>query len=51
MDRLVDDFVVLRGTESEAADQILKGSVVLCLPASIKVEDVHLKFTGELAVG
>lgn len=48
---LDDDILVLRGAEDEAASQILKGTVVLCLPAALKVEDVHLRITGQLRVG
>jgi arrestin-related trafficking adapter 4/5/7 len=42
---------VLRGGESEASSQMLKGVVVLCLPSALKVEDVHLRMTGQLKVG
>lgn len=49
--RLDSDFIVLRGEESEAASQILKGAVVLCLPSALKVEDVHLRMIGQLKVG
>ena len=48
---LDSDVIVLRGVESEAASQILKGVVVLCLPSALKVEDVHLRMTGHLRVG
>jgi arrestin-related trafficking adapter 4/5/7 len=43
--------MVLRGAESEASSQLLKGVVVLCLPSALKVEDVHLRMTGQLKVG
>ncbi|KAM3079576.1 hypothetical protein ACMFMG_005991 [Clarireedia jacksonii] len=49
--RLDSEVIVLRGGENEASSQILKGSVVLCLPAALKVEDVHLRMTGQLKVG
>ncbi len=48
---LDNDIIVLRGGDSEAASQILKGVVVLCLPAALKVEDVHLRMTGQLKIG
>jgi arrestin-related trafficking adapter 4/5/7 len=49
--RLDNEIIVLRGAESEAASQMLKGVVVLCLPSALKVEDVHLRMTGQLKVG
>ncbi|KAF7891280.1 uncharacterized protein EAF02_001605 [Botrytis sinoallii] len=49
--RLDEEIIVLRGGENEASSQLLKGSVVLCLPAALKVEDVHLRMTGQLKVG
>lgn len=49
--RLDNDIIVLRGGESEASSQILKGVVVLCLPSALKLEDVHLRMTGQLKVG
>lgn len=49
--RLDTDFIVLRGEENEASSQLLKGVVVLCLPAALKVEDVHLRMIGQLKVG
>lgn len=42
---------MLRGGDSEASSQLLKGVVVLCLPAALKVEDVHLRMIGQLKVG
>ena len=48
---LDSDVIVLRGVETEAASQLLKGVVVLCLPSALKVEDVHLRMTGHLRVG
>jgi hypothetical protein len=42
---------VLRGSESEASSQLLKGILVLCLPSPLKVEDVHLRLKGECKVG
>ncbi|KAH8803809.1 carbon catabolite repression protein-like protein cred [Hyaloscypha sp. PMI_1271] len=49
--RLENEIIVLRGGESEASSQMLKGVVVLCLPSALKVEDVHLRMTGQLRVG
>lgn len=46
--RLDNDFIVFRGSDHESAGQTLKGSVVLCLSSPLKVEDVHLRLTGEL---
>lgn len=48
---LDEEIIVLRGGENEASSQLLKGTVVLCLPAALKVEDVHLRMTGQLKVG
>lgn len=44
--RLDNDFIVLRGNDHEASGQLLKGTVVLCLPTSLRVEDVHLRLIG-----
>lgn len=49
--RLDNEIIVLRGGDSEASSQLLKGVVVLCLPAALKVEDVHLRMIGQLKVG
>ncbi|TGO62409.1 hypothetical protein BOTNAR_0114g00080 [Botryotinia narcissicola] len=49
--RLDEEIIVLRGGENEASSQLLKGTLVLCLPAALKVEDVHLRMTGQLKVG
>ncbi|TVY20690.1 putative HECT-type ubiquitin ligase-interacting protein creD [Lachnellula arida] len=49
--RLDNEVIILRGEENEASSQILKGSVVLCLPAALRIEDVHLRMTGHLKVG
>ncbi|KAK2074652.1 hypothetical protein P8C59_008843 [Phyllachora maydis] len=46
--RLENDFLVFRGNENESSGQLLKGTVVLCLPSPLKVEDVHLRLTGIL---
>lgn len=48
---LDSEIIVLRGAESEASSQLLKGVVVLCLPAALKIEDVHLRMIGQLKVG
>ncbi|SPQ23193.1 b2534ac8-1a7b-4ce0-8310-2f9d7f667695 [Thermothielavioides terrestris] len=44
--RLENDFIVFRGNEHEAAGQLLKGTVVLCLSAPLRLENIHLKLTG-----
>lgn len=44
--RLESDTIVLRGTEEEASSRLLRGVVVLCLPQSLKIENVHLKVIG-----
>ncbi|KAL2161978.1 hypothetical protein VTH06DRAFT_7763 [Thermothelomyces fergusii] len=44
--RLENDFIVFRGSEHEAAPQLLKGTVVLCLSQPLRIEDVHLKLIG-----
>ncbi|KAH8903158.1 hypothetical protein BR93DRAFT_972091 [Coniochaeta sp. PMI_546] len=46
--RLDSDFLVFRGNEHESSGQLLKGTVVLCLPSPLKVEDIHLRLTGTL---
>ena len=51
LNRLETDVITLRGTESEASSQLLRGVVVLCLPASLRTEDVHLRMTGIARVG
>lgn len=38
--------MVFRGNEHEASGQLLKGTVVLCLTSSLKLEDIHLKLIG-----
>jgi hypothetical protein len=49
--RLESDVVVLRGPEAEASSQLLRGVVVLCLPSSLRVDDVHLRLTGQAKIG
>lgn len=49
--RLESDVIVLRGAENEASSQILRGVLVLCLAQPLKVEDVHLRLTGQCKVG
>ncbi|KIM98446.1 hypothetical protein OIDMADRAFT_128584 [Oidiodendron maius Zn] len=49
--RLDNEVIVLRGTESEASSQLLKGVLVLSLPASLKVQGIYLKMTGHLRSG
>ncbi|KAH8816185.1 carbon catabolite repression protein-like protein cred [Xylogone sp. PMI_703] len=49
--RLDNPVIILRGSENEAASQMLQGAVVLCLTSALKIEDVHLRMTGELKVG
>jgi hypothetical protein len=44
--RLENDFIVFRGNEHEASGQLLKGTLVLCLASSLKLEDIHLKLIG-----
>ncbi|KAI0155123.1 arrestin domain-containing protein [Xylariaceae sp. FL1272] len=48
--RLENDFVVFRGNDDEASGQILKGVLVLCLGESMKVDDVHLRLTGQCRI-
>jgi arrestin-related trafficking adapter 4/5/7 len=49
--RLENDFIVFRGNDHESSGQLLKGTVVLCLPAPLKIEDIHLRLTGTLHFG
>jgi hypothetical protein len=44
--RLDNDFLVFRGDDHEAAAQLLKGTVVLCVSSPLKVESIQLKLTG-----
>ncbi|EFX02962.1 carbon catabolite repression protein [Grosmannia clavigera kw1407] len=44
--RLETDFLVFRGNEHEASGQMLKGVLAICVPAPIKIEDIHLRLTG-----
>jgi len=48
--RLDDEFIVFRGEEHEASGQLLKGVLVLCLKEPLKVEDVHLRLTGQCRI-
>lgn len=45
---LDQDFIVFRGNDYESAGQLLKGVVVLCLPAALRIEDVRLRLVGTL---
>lgn len=47
---LDNDFIVFRGNEHEAAGQLLKGEVVLCLKEALRVEDVHLRLQGNCRI-
>ncbi|KAK4166501.1 hypothetical protein QBC43DRAFT_206163 [Cladorrhinum sp. PSN259] len=49
--RLENDFIVFRGNGQEASAQVLKGTVVLCLTAPLRIENVHLKLTGTIHYG
>jgi hypothetical protein len=44
------DVIVLRGDPNEATSQLVKGVVVLCLPSALKVDDVHLRMSGNLRI-
>ncbi|KAF5021680.1 hypothetical protein F66182_6268 [Fusarium sp. NRRL 66182] len=46
--RLDSDFIVFRGGEHESSGQVLKGTLVLCLQTSLKIEDVRLRLVGTL---
>ena len=48
---LDNENIVLRGVESESSSQLLRGVLVLCLPAELGVEDVCLRMTGQLKIG
>jgi arrestin-related trafficking adapter 4/5/7 len=51
MKSLDNETVVLRGVESEASSQLLRGAIVLCLPAALELESVRLRMTGQLKIG
>ncbi|CAK7200759.1 hypothetical protein SEUCBS139899_003458 [Sporothrix eucalyptigena] len=44
--RLENDFIVFRGNEHEASGQLLKGTLAICVPSAIKIEDIHMRLTG-----
>ncbi|KAK2596668.1 hypothetical protein QQS21_006243 [Conoideocrella luteorostrata] len=46
--RLDQDFIVFRGNDHESSGQLLKGVVVLCLSAPLRIEDIHLRLVGTL---
>lgn len=46
--RLENDAVVFRGHEYEASGQLLRGTVVLCLPLPLEVDNIRLKLAGTL---
>lgn len=46
--RLENDFIVFRGTDHESSGQLLKGVIVLCLSAPLRMEDIRLRLTGTL---
>jgi hypothetical protein len=46
--RLDSDFIVFRGSDHESSGQVLKGTLVLCLQTSLKIEDVRLRLVGTL---
>lgn len=46
--RLENDFIVFRGNEHESSGQLLKGVIVLCLSAPLRMEDIRLRLTGTL---
>ncbi|KAI0378969.1 hypothetical protein F5Y04DRAFT_272257 [Hypomontagnella monticulosa] len=48
--RLENDFIVFRGNDHEASGQLLKGVLVLCLREHLKVEDIHLRLTGNCRI-
>jgi arrestin-related trafficking adapter 4/5/7 len=45
---LDSDFIVFRGSDHESSGQVLKGTLVLCLQTSLKIEDVRLRLVGTL---
>ncbi|KAL9099841.1 MAG: hypothetical protein Q9163_004717 [Psora crenata] len=49
--RLDESNIVLRGSENEASSALLKGTLVLCLSESLRVQGIRLRFTGEKRVG
>jgi hypothetical protein len=46
-----NEVIVLHGSEKDAASQLLRGVVVLCLPAPLSVEGVYLQMTGNCRIG
>ena len=48
INRLEEDFIVFRGNDHESSGQLLKGVVVLCLSAPLRIEDIHLRLVGTL---
>lgn len=43
--------MVLRGDVNEASSALIKGTVVLCLSESLRVNAINLRLTGDLRVG
>ncbi|KAI9726013.1 MAG: hypothetical protein M1834_009441 [Cirrosporium novae-zelandiae] len=48
--RLDSSNLVLRGSEHEAASALLKGSVVLCLSEPLRIQNIHMRLSGESRV-
>ena len=48
---LENEVVVLHGAERDAACQLLRGVIVLCLAAPLNVEGVYLQMTGRCRIG
>ena len=49
-DRLDQSSLILRGEPDESPSALLKGTLVLCLSEPLKVQGIHLRFTGEAKV-
>lgn len=45
--RLDQDNLIFRGGEDEASGALLRGSLVLCLSDSLRLQSVRMRFTGE----
>jgi hypothetical protein len=49
--RLDSEPIVLHGLQSEAADQVLKGILVLHLNTPLSVDGISLRMTGQWKIG
>ncbi|MCJ1351070.1 MAG: hypothetical protein MMC33_001052 [Icmadophila ericetorum] len=49
--RVHENNLILRGSQDEASSVLLHGTLVLCLSEPLKVQNIHMRFTGESRIG